>query len=106
MTRRPLRDALLALAAAGAVSCSLMVDYDLEGKPCNKAGDCRLGYVCTRSHGCQPGVPDGGASDAGPGDAGAADAGAADAGAADADLVDAGEADADLADAEVDPPDA
>lgn len=28
--------------------CSLLVDFDLEGQPCDDAGMCLQGYVCTR----------------------------------------------------------
>lgn len=28
--------------------CSLLADFDLEGQPCNDAGMCLQGYVCSR----------------------------------------------------------
>lgn len=46
-----LKRALCALAVASAASCSLMVDYDLEGKPCGNAQKCLPGYVCIQN-GC------------------------------------------------------
>ncbi|MBI5547231.1 MAG: hypothetical protein HY901_25395 [Deltaproteobacteria bacterium] len=59
------------LSAAGGAGCSLVVDYDLEGKPCGDGGTCLSGYVCSKDGLCLQG-----------GDAGA--------GAANAGLVDGG----------------
>ncbi|MBJ6759314.1 hypothetical protein JGU66_00980 [Myxococcaceae bacterium JPH2] len=59
--RRPLRffGPFVALCLS---ACSLLVDFDPEGQPCDK-GQCLPGYVCQNDV-CVPGESDGG-SDAG-----------------------------------------
>jgi hypothetical protein len=37
---------LAALAATGVLGCSLLVDFDPEGKPCDSNQACLKGYVC------------------------------------------------------------
>ncbi|WP_253977264.1 hypothetical protein [Myxococcus dinghuensis] len=73
----------------GLSACSLLVDFDEEGQPCDDRNQCLEGYVC-RDDACvksdSPGRPDGG-GDAGSSDAG--DAGPVDGG-ADGGLPDAG----------------
>jgi hypothetical protein len=39
--------------------CSLFVDFDLEGQPCDDAGMCLQGYVCNRGV-CHSNEADGG----------------------------------------------
>ncbi|MGC4122415.1 MAG: hypothetical protein QM765_49125 [Myxococcales bacterium] len=95
MTPAHLKKALCLLALCGAASCSLMVDFDLEGKPCGNDNTCLEGYVCIKNA-CwladedagATGKKDGGAArDAGPVGAGdAAQAGPTDAGKLDAQL--------------------
>jgi hypothetical protein len=65
--------ALKLCAVAGALlplSCSLLVDFDPEGKPCDTEGECRSGYACVEgkclrrslpTDGGTPGAPDAGA---------------------------------------------
>ncbi|MBN8226268.1 hypothetical protein JYK02_01950 [Corallococcus macrosporus] len=77
----------------GLSACSLLVDFDPEGQPCDR-GQCLEGYVC-RDEVCvsDDGTPagDAGTTDAGTSDAGTSDAGATDAGdGADAGLTDGG----------------
>ncbi|ADO74164.1 hypothetical protein [Stigmatella aurantiaca] len=73
------------LAALALTACSLLVDFDAEGQPCDSQNQCLAGYVCENGScvsGEAPpggdgglGGPDGGAgADAGPG-AGREDAG-------------------------------
>ncbi|HEY3449337.1 MAG TPA: hypothetical protein VGK67_23485 [Myxococcales bacterium] len=77
MTPATFKRAALALALCGAASCSLMVDYDLEGKPCGNNKTCLEGYVCIQNA-CllsdedagTTAKRDGGARDGGPLDAG------------------------------------
>jgi len=38
----------LLLAVSLLPGCSLFVDFELEGQPCDDAGMCLQGYVCTR----------------------------------------------------------
>ena len=82
MTPSNFKRAVLALALAGAASCSLMVDYDLEGKPCGNAQKCREGYVCIKNaclladeDASTPAKKDGGARDGGTARADAGDQG-------------------------------
>jgi len=90
--RRPLpfRTVLLALCL-GLSACSLLVDFDEEGQPCDERNQCLEGYVC-RDDACvkddSPGRPDAGGGDAGTSDAGS-DAGSSDGG-DDGGLPDAG----------------
>lgn len=62
---------LAALAMAGALGCSFIVDFDPEGKPCDSNGACLEGYVCNESNVCIPEPPpsdggtDGGLDDGG-----------------------------------------
>ncbi|MBU8900659.1 hypothetical protein DRW03_04900 [Corallococcus sp. H22C18031201] len=59
--RRPLRF-LGPFVALCLSACSLLVDFDPEGQPCDK-GQCLPGYVCQNDV-CVPGESDGG-SDSG-----------------------------------------
>lgn len=61
------------LTLALGVSCSFMVDFDLEGKPCDDQGHCLDGYVCSKDQVCIA------AEDVPTGDAGLRDAGRPDA---------------------------
>ncbi|GHG64297.1 hypothetical protein GCM10012319_04610 [Comamonas sp. KCTC 72670] len=90
--RRPLRNLLVSVAlGAGLSACSLLVDFDEEGQPCDELFQCLDNYTCV-DNACVPlegggdgGVrPDGGSGDAGSGDAGSGDAGEPDAGEPDA----------------------
>ena len=79
----------------GLSACSLLVDFDPEGQPCDQ-GKCLEGYVC-QDQVCVSGdgtTTDAGSTDAGA-DAGSTDAGA-DAGTSDDAGVDAGTSDGGL----------
>ncbi len=55
---------LLLPAALGlALACSLMMEFDYNGKPCSNGAACRAGYVCDSNNKCQK---DTGQVDAGP----------------------------------------
>lgn len=72
---RTLLIALVVPLALGVASCSFLVDFDPEGKPCSDAGTCLPDYHCIKSNVCVAGA----AVDSGPKAAGA-DAGDLDAG--------------------------
>lgn len=91
--RRPLRFLIpFAALSLGLSACSLLVDFDEEGQPCDDRNQCLEGFVC-KDDSCvrdSNAVPDAGSpgptdsgSDAGspgPTDAGQVDAGPVDAG--------------------------
>lgn len=64
-------------AALALTACSLLVDFDAEGQPCDAQNQCLEGYVCENGScvsGEAPPPADGGLPDGGP-DAGDGDAG-------------------------------
>ena len=65
---------LAALTLSGALACSLVVDFEPEGKPCDEAEACLEGYVCEEGI-CivEPPPPDAGDAGLPEGDAGLLD---------------------------------
>ncbi|MDC0709741.1 hypothetical protein POL68_14815 [Stigmatella sp. ncwal1] len=70
------------LAALALTACSLLVDFDAEGQPCDAQNQCLKGYVCENGSCVSGEAPPGGdgGSDAGAGADAGPDAGEEDAG--------------------------
>ncbi len=65
--RRPLRNLVAFMAlSTGLSACSLLVDFDEKGQPCDELNQCLEGYTCV-DNACAPddGAPSDGGSDAG-----------------------------------------
>ncbi|MCP3162753.1 hypothetical protein [Myxococcus qinghaiensis] len=96
--RRPLRFLIPVVALSlGLSACSLLVDFDEEGQPCDDRNQCLEGFACEddvcirddsaipdagtgTDSGTDSGTPGPGPVDAGPVDAGPVDAGPVDSG--------------------------
>lgn len=94
--RRPLRFLIPVVALSlGLSACSLLVDFDEEGQPCDDRNQCLPGFACEDGS-CirdDSAVPDAGPADSGT-DSGTPGPGPVDAGSVDAGPVDAGPVDA------------
>lgn len=65
--RRPLRNLVVFMAlGTGLSACSLLVDFDEEGQPCDEFSQCLEGFTCV-DNACAPddAAPSDGGSDAG-----------------------------------------